>query len=67
MMVDTNQPVETGKTGIPTWTWCVSMDAALLARIEADARRLGVTPTDWLHAAAANMLRSNLVKLDSAA
>jgi hypothetical protein len=43
MMVDTNQSVETGKTEIPTWTWCVRMDAALLARIEADARRLGVT------------------------
>lgn len=34
----------------------VRFDTALLGRVDADARRLGISRTAWLHVAASNML-----------
>jgi hypothetical protein len=34
----------------------IRFDAALLGRVDADARRLGINRTAWLHFAANNML-----------
>jgi hypothetical protein len=44
-------PEEGGKTVVN-----IRFDAALLSRIDADARRLGINRTAWLHFAANSML-----------
>lgn len=44
-------PEETSKTVVN-----IRFDAALLGRVDADARRLGISRTAWLHVAANSML-----------
>ena len=46
-----SQPEEGGKTVVN-----IRVDTALLGHIDADARRLGINRTAWLHFAANNML-----------
>jgi hypothetical protein len=46
-----HSPEETSKTVVN-----IRVDSALLGRIDADARRLGINRTAWLHVAANAML-----------
>ena len=51
-----NRPAEETKTVVN-----IRFDTALLGRIDADARRLGINRTAWLHFAANSMLERHKV------